>query len=93
MRYYPKMAYMFAIIVLDGMISGFISIYLSKLISLDIRTDLTVGYLLMTEGAGCIVGAMLSAFLSDKFTVLNVGRAGLAALLGTSILTFVNYWV
>lgn len=67
MRYYPKMAYMFAVIVIDGMISGFISIYLNKLISPDIRDNLNVGYLLMTEGGGCIVGAMLSAFLSDKF--------------------------
>jgi predicted MFS family arabinose efflux permease len=91
--YYPKMSYMFIVIILDGLVSGFISTYISKLIYVDIRTNINVGFLLMTEGVGCIFGAMLSAFLSDKFEVLNVGRAGLGALMLTACLTLVNYIV
>lgn len=67
MLYYPKMSYMFIIIILDGLVSGFISTYINKLIFVDIRTNLNVGYLLITEGIGCIFGAVLSAFLSDHF--------------------------
>jgi len=91
--YYPKMSYMFIIIILDGLVTGFISTYINKLINSDIRTDLNVGYLLMTEGVGCIFGAMLSAFLCDKYRVINVGRAGIGALLITIVLTFVNYMI
>ena len=87
------MYYMFIPIILDGIISGFISIYFSKLINIDIRTDLNVGFLLMTQGVGCIFGAMLSAFMSDKYHVINVGRAGMVLILVTSALTFVNYLV
>lgn len=47
MSYYPKMWYMFTPIIIDGVISGFISTYLNKLIPLPLRTDLNVGYLLM----------------------------------------------
>lgn len=93
MRYYPKMYYMFIVIILDGLVSGFISTYINKLIHVDIRTSINVGYLLMTEGLGCIFGAMLSAFLSDKYSVINVGRSGLGVLMGAISLTFVNYMV
>ena len=91
MRYYPKMYYIFIPVILDGIISGFISVYFNRLIFIDIRSSLNVGYLLMTEGVGCIVGAMISAFMSDKFSVINVGRAGILAVIATSALTFVNY--
>ena len=84
---------MFIIIILDSLISGFISTYISKLINSDIRTDLNAGYLLITDGISCIFGAILSAFLIDKYKVLNVSRAGICALLITIVPTFVNYMI
>lgn len=45
----------------------------------------------MTEGIGCILGAVISAFSSDKFKVINVGRVGMAVLAFTSALTYINY--
>lgn len=91
MKFYPKMYYIYVPVILDGIISGFISVYFSKLIFSGIRTDLNVGYLLMIEGVGCIFGAMTSAHLSDKFTVYNVGRAGFILILFAIGITFANY--
>jgi predicted MFS family arabinose efflux permease len=93
MKYYPNMYYMYIPIILDGIISSFISIYFSKLIYEGIRDRLNVGYLLMSEGVGCIFGAILSAFMSDKYSVINVGRAGIFAVLVTCGLTFANYMI
>lgn len=85
------MYYLFIIMVFDGVIAGFISTYLSKLLPEEIRTDLNVGYMLMTEGIGCILGAVISAFSSDKFKVINVGRVGMVVLAFTCALTYINY--
>lgn len=91
--YYPKMYYLFIIMVFDGVIAGFISTYLSKLLPEELRTDRNVGYMFMVEGTGCILGAVLSAFCSDKFKVINVGRAGMLLLAVTCLLTYINSWV
>lgn len=80
-------------VVLDGILSGFISTYLSKLLPEGIRTDLNVGYMLMVEGVGCIIGAMVSAFSSDKFHVANIGIVGVFILLIASAVTYINKYV
>jgi predicted MFS family arabinose efflux permease len=90
MKYYPKMYYLVIPVILDGIISGFISVYLNKLIAEESRTNLNVGYLLMTEGVGCIIGAIASATISDKISVIKVGKIGMVLIIGTSILTFTD---
>jgi len=80
-------------VVIDGVLSGFISTYLSKLLPESIRSDLNVGYMLMVEGVGCIIGAMISAFSSDRFHVANIGIVGVLMLLVASGITFINYYV
>ena len=87
------MWYMFFIIILDGLISSYISISMNKLIVEEERTKLNVGFLLMTEGVGCILGAVTSAYLCDKFRVLNIGKAGAIMIILTLVMTFINYIV
>lgn len=36
---------------------------------------------------------MLSAFMSDKYHVIDVGRAGIVMILATSGLTLANYFI
>ena len=84
------MYYLYALVVLDGIIAGFISIYLNKLLPEDIRTDLNVGYILMVEGVGCIFGAVTSALTSDRFKVMYVGVAGMLCLIINCVATYIN---
>jgi hypothetical protein len=41
------MYYLILVVVIDGVLAGFISLYLNKLLPEDIRTDINVGYILM----------------------------------------------
>ena len=49
--------------------------------------------MLMIERIGCILGAISSAFSSDKFKVINVGRVGIGILFLTGLLTYINSWL
>lgn len=84
------MYYLWLPIIFDGFISGFISTYLNKILPESLRTDLNVGFMLMLEGFGCILGAVTSATLSDRFSVLNIGKVGMMIILLSCALTYLN---
>ena len=87
------MYYLYLMVIIDGITSGFISTYFSKLLPENLRSDLNVGYMLMVEGVGCIIGAMASAFSSDRFHVANIGMVGIVILLIASGFTYINYYL
>lgn len=70
------MWYMWLMLVTAGLANAYAS-YLTRNIPSDMRTGLNVGFMAMVEGLGCIIGSLTSAIATDKFNVMDVGRAGM----------------
>lgn len=47
----------------------------------------------MAEGFGCIIGAVVSATISDKISVIKVGKIGMILIIITSALTFTDFLI
>jgi predicted MFS family arabinose efflux permease len=61
-------------LILDGLILGYITANNSKMLPVNIRTDLNVGFLLIILGIGAVVGGLISGYLSDRIRITIEGK-------------------
>jgi predicted MFS family arabinose efflux permease len=86
------MRHLFAALLLDGLMLGFVASYSSHLIPEHLRSPLHVGIMLMLNGVGAILGGYFSGYLSDKVTPPQLGVLGFMFIILSLLLTLLaNY--
>lgn len=74
-------------IVTDGFILGFISSSATHLLPEDHYSRIEAGIFLIVLGAGAILGGFVSGFLSDKISIMKVGKSSFFILLVCMLLS------
>jgi predicted MFS family arabinose efflux permease len=92
-RFFPKMKYLFAALMLDGLMLGFVASYFSHIIPESIRTSLNLGIILMVNGVGAMIGGYFSGYLSDMIRPSQLGIMGFLVILMTLLLTLLSNYI